>query len=221
MGAGLEILVNRNIIATATSHKDQFLIFDITASEDNVSIALQRLNIEDNTTDVICFSNVYPNDKVDINIINIENAKNRLLDYEEFINFIKLKEYRYLHKKINQLSNIDTTIGIQFRINDKIVKISFREDRRIVGTIIKKEEDINLSIGATDKISENLNNHIHWAESILKIGDEMAIELVQINEETPHISVKKHVHENSSTQDKLIEEYNSLKKELTKRGVLK
>lgn len=49
----------------------------------------------------------------------------------------------------------------------------------------------------------------------------MAVELVQINEETPYISVKKHILENPSTQNKLIEKYNSLKKELTKRGVLK
>ncbi len=223
MNLGLEIIYNGNVVAATTPQKGHYLVFGIMALEDydNISVIFERLIPNSETPIALYYSTVHFRDIIRIKVKDIQKQIEQSSDFNDLVNFIKLQEYNYLHKKINGLIKIDRSMGFKFCINDKDVKILFKENRRIGCTIHQNEKGIKLSVGATDKISEMLFNNKSWIESALQQGDEVSIELMPLDEETKYISETEYVMERPANQEKLVADYNLLHNELVNKGVLR
>jgi|GEM_PF-5029071 hypothetical protein len=223
MNLGLEIIYNGKVVAATTPQKSQYLVFGITALEDhdNISVIFERLIPNSETPIALYYSTVHFRDMIRIKVKDIKKQIEQSSDFNDLVNFIKLQEYNYLHKKINGLIIIDRLIGFKFCINDKDVKILLKENRKIGCTIHQNEKGIKLSIGATDKISDVLFKNKSWVESTLHKGDEISIELMLLDEETPYISENEYVLERAVNHEKLIADYDLLRTELVNEGILK
>lgn len=223
MNLGIEITYNGEIVAATTPQENQYLVFGITALEDfdNTSVIFERLILKSEKPIVLYYSKFHFRDMIGIKIKDIKDQIEQSCDFNNLVNFIKLQEYNYLHKKINRLIIIDKPIGFKFSINDKDVKILLKKNRKIGCSINQNKKGINLSIGATDEISDKLFKNKSWVESTLCEGDEILIELMLLDEETPYITENEYMVERPANQEKLKTDYNLLHVELINKGILK
>ncbi len=223
MNLGIEITYNGEIVAATTPQENQYLIFGITALEDldNTSVIFERLILKSEIPIVLYYSKFHFRDMIRIKVKKIKEQIEQSCDFNDLVNFIKLQEHNYLHKKINNLIMIDKPIGFKFSINDKDVKILIKKNRKIGCTIKQNNKGIKLSIGVTDKISDELFKNKSWVESTLCEEDEVFIELMLLDEETPYITENEYLVERPVNQEKLKTDYNLLHEELIKKGILK
>ena len=223
MNLGIEITYNGEIVAATTPQENQYLVFGITALEDldNTSVIFERLILKREEPVVLYFSKFHFRDMIGIKIKDIKDQIEQSCDFNHLVNFIQLQEYNYLHKKINGLIIIDKPIGFKFSINGKDVKILLKKNRKIGCSINQNKNGINLSIGVTEKISDKLFKNKSWVESTLIEGDEILIELMLLDEETPYITENEYIAERPANQEKLKTDCNLLHVELINKGILK
>jgi hypothetical protein len=224
MSTGLELIYNGNLKAAILPIENQWFILGISALEDidNIDISFQRLKMSngENST-ILYYSKIVLHDIIRIKVKEIEAIIEQSCDYVNYVNFIRLQRYNYLHKVINNSIKTDNSIGFKFCVNDRIIKVLVLKNRNISFVINQNETGINLNIGATDKVSDILFKDKFWFDSSLCLGDEISIELTFLKVETPPASESDYELEKPMTLARIMEDYNYLQSKLTKDGLLK
>ena len=189
---------------------------------DNIAISFQRLKMSNaESSTILYYSKIVLHDIIHIKVKEIEATIERPCDYVSYVNFICWQRYNYLHKIINNSIETDNSIGFKFCVNGSIIRIRMLKKRNIGFVINQNENGINLSIGATDKVSDILFKDKFWFNASLCLGDEISIELTFLKEDTPPASEYDYEVEKPMTLERIKEDYNYLQTKLTKEGFLK
>jgi hypothetical protein len=223
MNTGLELIYNGNLQAAVPSVENQWNVLGISALEDkdNMAISFQRLEMSnDKNSTVFYYSKIALNDIIRIKVKEVETVIEPSCDYANYVNFIRLQRYNYLHKVIHNCIETDNSTGFKIRVNDRIIKILVLKNRNIGIVINQNKTGINLNIGATDKVSDILFKEKCLFKSNLCLGDEISIELTSLKEDSPPVSEYDYEIEKPMTLEKIMEEYYSLQTKLTKEGLL-
>jgi hypothetical protein len=236
MDTGLELIHNGRTVASAYAipAENQLLLLSIAGWHGYVSTTFQCLHLRGKGKSYITdmyISMLSLQDKIDINIKKTENIFKQLPE-DDYVNFIRLQHYNYLHKMLYDPVEIIYSEGLKFSINDKTIYIPFIKNRRITFVINQYKDEITVGLGTTDKVADTVSRSKHWitksstGDSIAKskfcLGDTISIELIPLDKdkETPCISEEEYADERSSHQ-RMINDYNFYHRELTKDGILK
>jgi hypothetical protein len=224
MNTGLELIYNGTLQAAVSSVENQWTVLGISALEDkdNISISFQRLKMSnDKNSTVFYYSKIALHDIIRIKVKEIETVIEPSCNYANYVNFIRLQRYNYLHKVIHNRIETDNSTGLKIRVNDRIITVLLLKNRNMGFVINQNKNGINLNIGATDKVSDILFKDKCLLQSSLCLGDEISIELTSLKEDTPSVSEYEYEVEKPMTLEKIRAEYYSLQTQLAKEGLLK
>lgn len=217
MKKGLSLLFNDVLKASSAPIENEWLNLSVSTYQDSCSCYFEKFSKIESSA-LFYSTKLSIHDKIEVLVGTKGEVSEYPFSYDSFLDSMMLERYCYLESILSEKVREESKIGFHCSINGDVLTIPFRGNNRIKATINQNTERIKIIVGATSSIDDSSIKTKILYEAFLEPGDEVLVELKNVENETKPIS---EVIQHLDRKNKMNEEIEILYAMLVEKGLLK